>query len=828
MIKHIALFIALFFSVFVRAQISTRSTEVEIIPGVSYEIGGITVSGTANLDQTVVILLSGLTVGDKITVPGQKLSKAITTLWKQGLFSDIAIFVTEKQGNLIFLEIRLSELPKLSKFYFQGVKKSWKDDLREELKLQRGNIVTENLIVTSKNKVERYFVEKGYRDATVEITQLPDSAINNTVILGIKIKTGAKVKIDEINFYGNKNLRDKDLRKAMKETKVRGWRHPFKTSRLQNAEYKTDKKALIEAYNEAGYRDARIIKDSIYSAGTGLVNIDLWIEEGRKYYFRDITFVGNTKYSTDLLKRILRIEKGDVYDSKLLTQRVSFDPGGNDIATLYLDNGYLFSQVMPVETAVNQDSIDVEIRIREGRQATVAHVSVTGNDRTNDHVIYREIRTKPGDLFSKTQITRTIRELAQLGYFDQQQLNVTPKPNPETGTVDLEYTVVERSTSQLELQGGWGGGFIIGTLGLSFNNFSARNMFNGSAWRPLPSGDGQTINLRAQSNGRQFQSYSFSFTEPWLGGKKPQSFTFSVYHNVQTNGIVKGDPDRSYLGITGVNLGLGKRLKWPDDYFTLYQGLEFRQFDMQNYAFSQLNFSTGIARNINYRFVLGRNNTDVPIFPTKGAQFSGEFEVTPPFSLLNGKDYSKLTDIEKYKWIEYHKWKFNVDWFTPIAFNNKFVLRTHAEFGFLGYYNEDVGLPPFERFYLGGDGLQNFVIDGREIIGLRGYPNQVFPASASGPGGSHYNKFTIEPRFLVSPNQNAMIFLLGFVEGGMATFDKDRFQPFQLKRSAGVGVRIFMPMFGLLGIDLGYGFDPSTNSTNPSGWNTHFIIGQQF
>jgi outer membrane protein insertion porin family len=826
MTQRIAVLLTLLLSGLMHAQINPTAS-IELIPDVEYEIGGITVSGSENLDKTVVILLSGLTVGEKITVPGDELSKAIKNLWKQKLFEDISIYVTEKQGNRIFLEIHLSELPKLSKFYFTGVKKSWKDDLREELKLQRNTIVTENLIITSKNKIKRYFREKGYRKAAVDIVQIVDSSYANSVILGFRIKTGPRIKINEINFYGNEHVSDKELRKAMKETRQKGFRSLFKSSKLRKAEFEADRRAVIGKFNEKGYRDARILSDSIYDVGEGLINVDIYVEEGRKYYFRNITFLGNTKYSTELLRKILRIEKGDVFDSKMLNERVSLDMNGNDIATLYLDNGYLFSQVIPVETRVVSDSIDIEIRIREGNQATIAHVTVSGNDRTNDHVIYRELRTRPGDLFSKTQIQRTIRELAQLGYFDQQQLNVTPKPNPETGTVDLEYTVVERSTSQLELQGGWGGGTIIGTLGLNFNNFSARNILNGKSWRPLPSGDGQTISLRAQSNGRQFQNYSFSFTEPWLGGRKPMSFTVGISHSVQTNGVARNNPLRQELNITTIFMGLGQRLKWPDDYFTLFQRLEFRRFNQNNYPLGFLDFNTGVSRNINYSITLARNSTDVPIFPTKGSQISGSLEITPPFSFFSDKDFSDpaLPSEDRYEWIEYQKWKFSADWFTPIAFKNKFVFRAHAEFGFLAPLNSEVGLPPFERFYLGGDGLQNFVIDGREVIGLRGYPNQSITPFG---GGSMYNKFILEARFLISPNPNAQIFALTFFEGGNNYNNFWRYRPFELKRSAGAGLRIFMPMFGLLGIDIGYGFDPIPGTINPSGWQTHFIIGQQF
>lgn len=824
MTKKIAVLLSLFYTFFLSAQITTTS-DVDILPGVEYEIGGITVSGSENMDKTVIILLSGLTVGDKITVPGGKLSNAIKNLWNQRLFSDISIYITEKQGNLIFLEIYLTELPKLSKFYITGVKKSWKDDIREELKLQRGSIVTENLIITSKNKIKRYFIEKGYLTTKVDIVQTTDSSATNSVVLGIQVATGPKVKINAINFIGNDNVPDKALAKAMKETKARGFKSIFKSSKLQETEYEADKRAVISTLNENGYRDARIIKDSVYSVGEGLVNVDVYLQEGRKYFFREITFVGNTKYSTDVLRRILRIETGDPYDSKLLTQRVNADVNGNDISTVYLDNGYLFSQVVPVETLIENDSIDIEIRIREGREATINKVIITGNDRTNDHVIYREVRTRPGDLFSKTQIQRTIRELAQIGFFDQQQLNVVPKPNPETGTVDLEYTVVEKSTSQLQLQGGWGGGTIIGTLGLNFNNFSARNIFKGDTWKPLPTGDGQTISLQAQSNGRQFQSYSFSFTEPWLGGKKPINFTSRIYHNIQTNGLPKNDPRRQALYITGVTFGLGQRLKWPDDYFSLFQMIEFRRFRMNNYPTSFLDFNNGESKNINYTLTLSRSSTDVPIFPTKGSIITGSVELTPPFSLFTDIDYTTASSEIKYEWIEYYKWKLNADWFTPLAFKNKLVFRAHAEFGFLGYYNNDIGLPPFERFYLGGDGLQNFVIDGREVIGLRGYPNQSISPLG---GGSLYNKFILETRFLISPNPSAQIFMLGFLEGGTNTNNFYDYRPFELKRSAGVGLRIFMPMFGLLGIDLGYGFDAIPGTIRPSGWQTHFIIGQQF
>ncbi|MDC3305211.1 outer membrane protein assembly factor BamA, partial [Schleiferiaceae bacterium] len=692
-----------------------------LIPGIDYEVAGITVSGAQDLDPNVVIMLTNIRVGDNIQFPDPKISDAIRTLWRQQLFENITFSVVNKSGRKVYLDIRLQELPKMSKYFITGVKKSWKDDIREELDLRAGKVVNENLVVMSRNKIQSYFREKGYLNATVDITQERDSSFNNAVILGFRVKPGSRVKIGEIVFVGNESVSDKVLLKAMKNTKMKG-KAIFKVSKLRKKEYSEDMRALVAKYNSMGYRDARIIRDTNYRIDEELINIEITLEEGRKYYFGDITFVGNTKYDTPLLRSILKINRGDIYDSQHLNERVSFDPNGNDVASIYLNNGYLFSQVVPIEKNVQNDTIDVEVRIQEGRQATIRKVSITGNERTNDHVIYREVRTRPGDLFSKAMIQRTIRELSQLGYFDQTQIGVNPVPDPQTGTVDLEYTVVEKSTSQLELQGGWGANRVVGTLGLNFNNFSAKNVGNKRAWQPLPTGDGQTINIRAQSNGLYFQSYNASFTEPWLGGKKPNSFTGTIYHNVQSNGVQASDPNRQSLLITGINFGLGQRLKWPDDYFTLYQGLEFRRFNLNNFPTGFLNYNKGISNNVNYKFTLGRNNTDVPIFPTRGSQISFAAELTPPFSLLRDDiDYKSLSSEERFKLVEYHKWKLNADWFAPIT--SKFVIRTHGEFGYLGSYNKDLGLPPFERFYVGGDGLANFVIDGREIIGLRGYTN---------------------------------------------------------------------------------------------------------
>ncbi len=820
--RFLAILLLVISSFTTKAQVTTAG-DFNLIPGINYEIAGITVTGAGSLDPNVVIMLTNLRVGDNIQFPDPKLADAIRTLWRQQLFEDITFKVVNKVGKKVYLDIQLVALPKLSKYYMTGLKKAWKDDIREELDLRAGKVVNENLKVMSRNKIKKYFYEKGYLNAAVEVLEKVDTTYNNAVILGFKIDPGARVKIGDIVFTGNEAVSEKVLRKAMKNTKIKG-KAIFKSSKLKKKEYREDLRAIVAKYNTLGYRDARVVSDTVYSISDELVQIDITVEEGKKYYFGDITFIGNTKYETELLSGILKINRGDIYDSQHLNERVSFDPNGNDVASIYLNNGYLFSQVIPVEKNVTNDTIDIEIRIQEGRQATIRKVSISGNERTNDHVIYREVRTKPGDLFSKAMIQRTIRELSQLGYFDQQQIGVNPVPDPQTGTVDLEYTVVERSTSQLELQGGWGAGRVVGTLGLNFNNFSARNINNKRAWQPLPTGDGQTINIRAQSNGLYFQSYNASFTEPWLGGRKPNSFTGTIYHNVQTNGVERSNPNRQSLYITGINFGLGQRLKWPDDYFTLYQGIEFRRFNLDNFPTGFLNYNKGISNNVNYKFTLGRNNTDVPIFPTRGSQISFAAELTPPFSMFrNDIDYKNLSSEERFRLVEYHKWKLNADWFAPIT--SKFVIRTHGEFGFLGSYNKDLGLPPFERFYVGGDGLTNFVIDGREIIGLRGYQNNsITPAG----GGALYNKYIFEARYIIANTPSAQVFPLVFMEAGNNYDNFWDYRAFNLKRSAGAGIRIFMPMFGLMGVDVGYGFDPEPNGATASGWQTHFIIGQQF
>ncbi|GAB4277249.1 MAG: POTRA domain-containing protein [Marinilabiliales bacterium] len=824
-----------YFSINVFSQITLNDNiDIDYNNPKKYEIGGITVSGIKYLDQNVLINLSGLSVGDVIEIPGEEITNAITKLWKQGLFSDVKITLTKVVDNLAFIDIYLQEQPRLSKFTFTGIKKSEADDLKEMLKLSRGNQVTENLIKRSENIIKDFFIDKGYYFVDVNCVIEDDTTLLNNVILKININKNNRIKINDIVFEGNHNLSEGKLRRAMKETKVKRWYNIFKASKFIDNEYKNDKNKIIEKYNENGYRDAVIVKDTVYQYDDKSLNILITIDEGRKYYFRNITWVGNTKYKSSYLSSLTAIKKGDVYNQKQLEDNLYMNPNG--VFSLYQDNGYLFSSITPVEVKIENDSIDIEMRVYEGKQARINEVKVTGNTKTNDHVIIREIRSKPGDLYNRSDITRTIRELATLGYFNPEKLDLSPTPDPVSGTVDLDYIVEEKPSDQVELSGGWGARMIVGTLGVSFNNFSARNFFKKDAWRPLPSGDGQRLSLRAQSNGKYYQAYNMMFMEPWLGGKKPNSLSVNVYRTILTNGKdkwIRNDPDTidKYLNpdyqsmkITGVSVGLGTRLKWPDDYFTLYGELSLQQYDLNNYSYRNIfSFNKGISNNFSFKMIFARNSVDAPIFPRRGSTFSISAQLTPPYSLLNNKDYLNMSDEEKYKWIEYHKYKLNASWFTNLARN--LVLNTRAEFGYLAMYNSDYGPSPFEGFNLGGDGLVTYNLYGMETIALRGYENGSLTPD---DGGNLYDKFTMELRYLISPNPNATLYALAFLEGGSAWYDFKRFNPFDIHRSAGVGVRIFLPMFGKLGVDWGYGFDPVFGNENLGKSQFHFIIGQNF
>ena len=796
----------------------------------TYEVGGVVITGTKYLDESVLINISGITVGDTLEVPGDKISKAIENLWKQGLFSDIKIIASRIQNNTIFLEVRLQERPRLSKFAFKGVSKSESDKIREKIKLERDKVVTESVLAATKNTVKEYFIEKGYLNTEVSLKEVKDSTFANREILEITVDKGPRVRVHSITFEGNERMTDSKLKRTMKDTKEKQWWKIFTSSKYLEEKYQDDKLKVIAKYNDRGYRDAKIVSDTVKTFARGLLDIDIKVDEGKQYFFRNITWVGNTKHTSQELSNILGIKKGDIFDQSVLDQKLYMSQNSRDVSSLYMDDGYLFFSVTPVEVSVENDSIDLEMRIYEGKQARINKVTVVGNVKTNDRVIMREIRTKPGQLFSRYDIIRTQRELAQLGYFDQEKLGVNPKPNPADGTVDIEYTVEEKPSDQFELSGGYGANQLVGSLGISFNNFSARNFLKKSAWSPLPSGDGQRLSLRAQSNGKFFSSYNISFTEPYLGGKKPNSFTVTAFHSIQSNGQPSSNEFRQEIKISGVSLGLGKRLKFPDDFFTIFNEVSYQYYTLKNYGGTFL-FANGFANNLSFTSTLARNSIDAPIFPRSGSQVSLTLEWTPPFSLTLRKnlDYATATDAQKYKYIEYHKWKFMSSWFTKLAGN--LILNTKIQYGFLGLYNRSLGASPFERFYLGGDGLSGFALDGREIIALRGYSNNsVTPIDANGSrvGGTIFDKYTLELRYPLSLNPSATIFLLAFAEGGNSWLKFKEFNPFSAKRSVGTGIRIFLPMFGLLGLDYGYGFDEIQNDPNANRGQFHFSIGQQF
>ncbi|PHR69944.1 MAG: outer membrane protein assembly factor BamA [Lutibacter sp.] len=795
--------------------------------GKTYELGGITVTGLQKFSEQAVKVFSGLKVGQKIKLPGDKLSSAIKKLYKQKQFSNVDAYITKIDGGIAYLEFDVVELPKLNKVTIQGVKKGKAKELQKANDLTKGVMVTDNLLVTSENYIRKKYQEKGFLNTKVTVDTKKDTSDINTLDMLVHIDKGEKVKIKNIFIEGNDAVSDKKLRKVMKNTKKAVLGRFWKKSKYIEDDFKQDLQSIIDKYSEKGHRDARILNDSISWNDDNSINVHIGLEEGKKYYFGGISYLGNTVYTDEQLDRLLRIDKGQVYNSKVLKERVSGNgkPDSEDIGSLYQNSGYLFSQINSVETRVENDSIYVEVRIHEDEPAMIRKVTVNGNDRTNDHVAYRQLRTRPGYLYSKEQIIRSIRELGQLGFFDPETISPDLKTNFNDKTVDVDYTVTEKGASQIELQGGYGGGSFIGTVGLSFNNFSMRNIFNKKAYKPLPMGDGQTLSLRLQKS-RFYTTSSFSFTEPWLGGKKPQSLTFSIYQSKQFryNPATRAVDKNQRLNIIGASIGLGKRLKWPDDYFSLSQTISLQRYDLKDYPIATFSFSTGISNNLAYAINLGRKSAGPnPVFPKNGSDFVIGAKLTLPYSLFNKKDYSTISDQDKYKWLEYYKLSFKGKWYTPLP--GKFVLMSNFEAGFLGSYSNKVGDSPFERYFVGGDGLANFQLDGRETIGLRGYENSRI---SSIDGGTIYNKFQLEVRYPVTLKPSASIYLLGFLEAGNSYDGFDNFNPFELKRSAGLGVRIFMPAFGLLGIDFAHGFDPLPGTNVKSGWQTHFIIGQQF
>ena len=852
-----------------------------------YKIADIKITGVKNYDDFVLIGFSGLSVGEEITVPGDEVTTAVKRFWKHGLFSDVKILASKIEGDQIWLEIQLKQRPRISEVHYSGIKKSEREDLEARLGLRKGYQITPNVMDRTETVIKRFFDDKGFKNVKVDIQQKDDPANEGEVIVNINIDKNQKTKIHRIYFEGNEKLSARTLKKAMKKTNEKfslfnDWKtsilEMFSTKKFTTEEYENDKKNLISKYNEFGYRDAVLVSDSVVNYDEKKVDIFLKVVEGQQYFLKDIRFVGNTQYSTDYLAAVLGMKPGEVYNQKKLTERLSTDEDA--MSNVYFNNGYLFFNADPVEVEVENDSIALEIRIQEGPQATINRIIINGNDRLYEDIVRRELRTKPGMLFSRDDLVRSIRELAQMGHFDPENMNPNPIPDPENGTVDIEYNLVSKANDQVEFSAGWGQTGIIGKVSLKFTNFSMKNFLNPKTYKGIiPQGEGQTLTLSGQTNGRYYQAYSISFLDPWFGGKRPNTLSVSAYFSKQTdisdryisnnygsyynpyygyggypyggyggygygygygyggygNGLYSYDfalnPNK-YIMMLGVSAGYGKRLNWPDDYFQFMATLNYQLYMMKDWDYFQV--QNGNCHNINLELMFQRNSIDNPLYTRRGSQFSFSVAATPPYSLFENKDYSTMSDEEKYRLIEYHKWKFKAKIFTPLApmsVKRTPVLMARAEYGFLGSYTKSKRTP-FETFYMGGDGMSGYsTYYATETIGLRGYEN----GSIAGNGGYSsygyaYSRLSVELRYPFLLEPSSTIYGLAFVEAGNAWQDLGDFNPFDLKRSAGVGVRIFLPMIGLMGLDWAYGFDtPNYGDTSRrSGSNLHFIIGQEF
>lgn len=779
-----------------------------------YIIGGVTIKGTKNLDKDVLLTISKLNKGDRINLPGEANANVIKNLYQQNLFDDVQLNITKMNLDTIYLEIVVVERPRLSRIHITGVRKGEIEDLQKKLSDKNGKIVNENLLSTTSAIIRKHYNEKGFLNATVTLKQRKDPGDANSIILDIAVDKKKRVMISEVTFEGNKDFSQKKLRKYLSKTRTRKFYNIFGSRKFKQDKYDEDKKNLIEKMQGRGYRDAELLTDTVFKTGENTVGVKIKLFEGRKYYFGNIKWSGNAKYPTEILTKILKIKKGDVFSEDELSKRLTGPtPNDDDVSSFYLNDGYLTYQADPVQTRVYNDTVDLDIRVYEGPQYTINKVILKGNDVTNDKVVMREIRTKPGQRFNKALLIRSTREIGQLGNFDEQKTE--PKPtniNPQDGTVDIIYNVVEKPSDQIELSGGFGGGQLVGTLGLTFNNFALRNIFNLKAYKPLPKGDGQKLSIRGQSSGRTYQNFSFTFSDPWLGGKKPIYFALSAYTQLSSTGqyYPTSSPYYNKLRINGVGITLGKRLNWPDNFFQLNYSLNLDHYNLDNYT--GYLFQNGTSYNIKLTQELQRNSLDVPIYPTSGSNIRFTAQGTPPYSMFNDINYKIATPEQRYHFVEYYKFKYDAQWFQRIS--GKLVLMSQIRFGFLGQYNSEVGASPFERFKLGGDGMQSYqFLQGSDIIGLRGYQNfSIIPEGTNynvntNPGSTIYNKFTFELRHPVIQSQSATIFMLAFAEGGNVWNSFDKFDPFNVRRSVGIGARVFLPIFGLLGLDYGYGFD---------------------
>lgn len=795
-----------------------------------YVIGGLEVSGIQYLGKDQILSLTGLSVGDKITIPGEDISAIIKRIYMQRYFSDVSVHIDSVLRDTAYIRFDLLERPRVSRWEFEGIKSGEKSDLNEKLKLRRGSELSEYLIGSTSEIIRKFYIEKGFLQTEVNVVQEQDTLIRNAVKVTFKVDRKSKVKIKKISFEGNENVKGSKLASAMKKTKDMRILNFFNSKKFNEKEYPNDKRLLLQAYGERGYRDARIVKDSMYYIEDGRLGIHFVIDEGKRYYFRDITWTGNSIYSSEQLNSVLKIKSGDIYDVVSMEKRL-FEAEEGNVSKLYRDNGYLFFNVSPVEVRIDGDSVDVEMRMVEGKPATFNRIVINGNNITNEKVVRRQLWTKPGYLFSQSELERSLRDLASMGHFEPEKI-MSPSgynimPNYNANTVDVTYNVEEKPNSQLELAGGWGGNTFVGTLGLSFNNFSIGRVFKKSSWRPVPLGDGQQLSIRFQTNGTYYTAFSASFSEPWLTGKKPTSLNISAYYTRQTNSYYFYQNSGQSMEVYGFGAGIGTRLKWPDNWFVFYNELSWQTYRLTDWQYYFL-FTDGLSNNISWKINLSRNSTDQAIYPRKGSDFQMGLQLTPPYSLFRPKDtnYKGMTDAQRYKWIEYHKWTFKGALFTPIV--GDLVLMTRAQFGYLGYYNRNLGYSPFEGFIVGGDGMSGYYTYGSDIIGLRGYENNsLTPRKNNGYVGNVYDKFTVELRYPLVLQPQSTIYALLFLEGGNSWSDIKDFNPFQIKRSAGVGVRVLLPIVGMLGIDWGYGFDP-VGDKRRGGSNFHFVIGQQF